>query len=635
MAPTMAAMGGAMRGRRDPEPIMPQATDRARFVSVAGGCVGLLVVMACILGVLVVQHAGARALHRKLAITFEAHAALAQVFSIVQDTESGQRGYVLTGHPAFRASYRAARAKVEPALQRLDAAVAGDADQVANRARLRQLIDLKLQELATTVHLREHGRFSAAVAVVETLQGQRLMDGVRATVAAMDERIALKRNAAVQRAEAAGDVTTLLIAFLLCVCVVCAVVASGLTIVTLARRQDLINRLAAQRDQADRATRASSNFLANMSHEIRTPLTSILGFSRLIHEQPGLSKTAAHYNDRVLTAASALLAVVNDVLDFSKLEAGEARIERTAVEPAKVVEDALALFEERAASKGIAVRATTASDVPAAVSADPDRLRQIVLNLVGNAVKFTETGGVEVELSWRAPDWLRVQVVDTGPGITVEDQALLFQRFAQIDGGATRPHAGTGLGLAISKCLVEAMDGSIGVVSSVGGGSCFWFEISAPIATPASLSAASAAGPAAEIAAGARVLLVDDNEANRELGSLLLTTLGMSVTLAGSGEESIAAADRHPFDLILMDIRMPGMGGVEAMKIIRSNRSAGAHTPILAFTAEADVQTAARLRRQGFDGHVAKPISPPALIEAVAHWTARSPRIVPSDARSA
>ena len=578
---------------------MPHRRDRLKFIGAAGGCMGLLLVMICVLGAVVVQRSGIRALHQQVVQSLETQMVLSRVFSLAQDAETGQRGYVLTGDPAFLSPYDQAKASLGPELDRLDGLLAGHEDQVSDQARLRGLVRLKMQELAVTIQLRWEGRGAEARAIVEDMRGKRFMDGIRTTVAGMQERLSRDTAHTLRLAGAATDRISILVAALLVACLILAVAATLIAVATLDRHLKWITVLAAQRDQAGRDKRATSNFLANMSHEIRTPLTSILGFSRLLHAQPGLSPTVERYNDRVQTAAGALLAVVNDVLDFSKLEAGETRIARTNVEPLRLVEDAMILFEDQAANKGVMVQALVAPEVPAVVSADPDRLR--------------------------------VDVVDTGDGISAEDQALLFERFSQVDGSAARLHGGTGLGLAICKGLVEAMDGQIGVVSAPGEGSRFWFEIPAPMLAGEVASIASDAD--LDVAAGGRILLVDDNEANRELVSLLLSGLGVIVTVASSGEEAVASADRFPFDLILMDIRMPGMGGVAAMQHIRWGVSDKARTPILAFTAEADVQTAARLRREGFDGHIAKPVSPAELIEAVAYWTSEAARGQRPDAR--
>ncbi|MFA7261446.1 MAG: ATP-binding protein [Caulobacter sp.] len=390
---------------------------------------------------------------------------------------------------------------------------------------------------------------------------------------------------------------------------------------SLLGQRRLQGRLVAAAERAERADKVKSEFLANMSHEIRTPLTSIVGFSRLLVDQPDLSATSAQFARRIVTATQSLLAIVNDVLDFSKLEAGQARIEPRPTDLASLIEDVAGLFESQAAEKGVAL---TVEGPGASVWAevDPDRLRQILLNLIGNAMKFTASGAVTVAAAWSPDTGLDVEVRDTGPGISAEDQAKLFRRFSQLDGSARRSTGGTGLGLAISSGLVEAMGGEIGVESEVGQGSCFWFRVPAPAAQ------APDAGPAAAAPSlsvnQARVLVVDDNDSNRELVGHLLATLDLDLSFAQDGEGAVELARQRPFDLILMDIRMPGMGGEAAMGAIRGGRGPNVNTPILAFTADVDGEATSHLMSVGFDGHIRKPIDPRSLVISIAQWTARA-----------
>ena len=606
------------------EPALPNKLDRRFFVAIVVGCVILPVLMVCILGALATQQSRAVALHARVARSFETQMELARVFSLVQDAETGQRGFILTGQLSFLQPYSDATARLGQELSSLDRMLDGDLAQTRDAALLNDLMRLKLGELENVVGLRQQGRTGEAVAIIEDRYGQVVMDRIRVVVARMHEVERLETAVAIRQAEAAGDLTNLLIGALLGAIGLFVAAAAGLAAATLARRHALILRLSEQKDEADRANAVKAQFLANMSHEIRTPLTSILGFSQLVRAQPDLTDVTRRHVDRVLAATGTLLSVVSDVLDFSKLEAGETKIERSSIGVPRLVGEVVGLFEEQAAAKGVTIETICAPDVPANLMADPNRLQQILLNLVGNALKFTETGAIRVVLAWQAPGRLRLDVIDPGPGISPAGQAVLFQRFSQVDGSTTSIHGGAGLGLAICKGLVEAMGGRIGVESSVGSGSRFWFEIPADVAPPVDI-AASAREPA-QMAADARVLVVDDNEANRELVRAVLGGLDLELTIVASGEEALDATLSAPFDLILMDIRMPGIGGLEAMKRIRRSGSSNADVPILAFTADADVQSAARLIREGFDGHVAKPIDISGLISAVAHWTSDETR---------
>jgi PAS domain S-box-containing protein len=366
--------------------------------------------------------------------------------------------------------------------------------------------------------------------------------------------------------------------------------------------------LVAARAEAEAAAAAKAEFLANMSHEIRTPLTAVIGFSGLLAASTDLPPRAQEHVRRIQSGGRALLATVNDILDFSKLEAGQVEIRHEACNPAVVAREALELFEANAQAKGLTL--TLDGEAPDSLWLDPARLRQVLLNLIGNAVKFTDKGGVTVRLAW-AYDRLRVGVIDTGEGISPENQALLFRKFSQVDASSTRRHGGTGLGLAICRGLAEAMGGKIGVDSTPGKGSTFWFELPAPVASAA--GAAAAAEETAGDLPGLRILVADDNPANRNLAKALLEALGADCYLVADGRAAVQAAGQQAFDLILMDMRMPVLGGVEAARTIRAGGGPNDGVPILAFTAQ---RTGGALDPI-FAGVVDKPIQLAALQAAI------------------
>jgi len=385
-------------------------------------------------------------------------------------------------------------------------------------------------------------------------------------------------------------------------------------------RKALEAQLRLAQAEAEAAANIKADFLANMSHELRTPLTSIIGFTGLASEQADLAALTRDYIDRVGNASQALLCTVNDILDFSKLEAGQVSIHPQPMALAKLSRATLDLFTPQAGAKDLTL--TLDSDDDLVVAVDPDRIRQILLNLVSNAVKFTTTGGVTLRTRYDGPaERLRIEVIDTGAGLTAEQQDRLFKRFSQIDGSLTRAHNGTGLGLAICKGLAEAMGGEIGIESRAGEGSRFWFEIPAPLASLPETAGGAAASDQISFT-GVRVLVVDDNAANRELARLFLAGVGAEVAEANDGEQAVRMAAELPYDVILMDLRMPALDGPGALRKIRGSPGPNDFTPMLAFTADADSEARARLSAMGFEGVVAKPVEPGVLIAAVARATA-------------
>lgn len=323
--------------------------------------------------------------------------------------------------------------------------------------------------------------------------------------------------------------------------------------------------------RAEAAAEAKGQFLANMSHEIRTPLNGVIGTTDLLVHTP-LNEKQARYAGLIKSSAATLLSLVNDILDFSKIQAGKFEIDSMDFAPRTLVEEVAELLAPRAAAKGLELLCRIGPDVPAWARGDPGRLRQVLLNLGANGVKFTERG--QVVISAYCPSGpggaVRFSVADTGIGIPEAQMSLLFQKFSQVDGSNTRRHGGTGLGLAISKELTELMGGTIGVDSSPGRGSTFWAEI--PMDTAASDGPPSATP---EQLAGRRVLIVDDNATNREILSEQCTGWGFDVTVAEDGPSALARIDdpaqKRPFDLALLDMQMPGMTGLELAQRLRAH----------------------------------------------------------------
>jgi PAS domain S-box-containing protein len=374
------------------------------------------------------------------------------------------------------------------------------------------------------------------------------------------------------------------------------------------------------RDRAEAAANAKAQFLANMSHELRTPLTAIVGFSGLLSAHDGLPPQARHWVARVDEASKALLGIVNDVLDFSKLEAGGVKLDLEPFDPRRLAVDTVALVAEQAVRKVVELSIDVDESVPAFVLGDSGRLRQVLLNLLSNAVKFTGQGEVDVRI-YPVCDRIGFSVSDTGIGIPDEAVGQLFQRFVQADGSISRKFGGTGLGLAISKRLVEMMGGEIGVDSRLGEGSTFWFTVPLPEAGPCEPDLIDTE---IEQACGLNVLLVEDTEANQELVTTILRAAGIEVDVASHGIEAIEAMKRKAYDMVLMDVHMPVLGGVEATRLIRGLGGLAAETPIIALSANVMPEQVEEYRQAGMDAHLGKPINPRDMLAMINHWAGQT-----------
>ncbi len=390
----------------------------------------------------------------------------------------------------------------------------------------------------------------------------------------------------------------------------------------------LVKNLRHANKEAEAASRAKDEFLANMSHEIRTPMNGILGTLQLMQDTK-MDGVQIDYVKTAYSSAEALLGILNDILDFSKIAAGKLVLEDIPFSLRTLVGDLVTLLNGQAQAKNVALVAEIDPQVPEVLLGDPTRMRQILINFITNAIKFTHQGEVRVRVlclsAFASRAMLRIEVRDTGIGIAAEKQKDLFQSFTQADGSTTRKYGGTGLGLAIVRQLVLVMGGKIGVESEVGQGSVFWCELDFPVAAMGTQTQDQKENmpQAAEGALQGHILLVEDNKVNQMVASKMLAGMGLTVDLAENGEKALAALAEKRYDLVLMDCQMPVLDGYQATKAFRSQESQGdQRLPIIAMTANAMEGDRQKCLDAGMDDYLAKPVKKELLRTLLGQWLA-------------
>jgi PAS domain S-box-containing protein len=401
----------------------------------------------------------------------------------------------------------------------------------------------------------------------------------------------------------------------------------------ISARKQTEQALLTARNWAESANRVKTQFLTNMTHEIRTPLNGIIGMAEILGQEP-LNPAARGYAGKIHRAGRALLGVVNDVFDFSKIEAGQLDVEREVFELPRILQDIHDLYAESARGKHVELQWDLPRTLPQHVFGDPARLRQVLSNLVGNAIKFTDHGHVRLSAAADGADGIRFEVSDTGVGIEPAAQAVIFDPFSQADGSSTRRFGGAGLGLAITRRIVELMGGQIGLTSEPGKGSCFWLVIPLPRSSQRTLAAAiPAASPTPGRFKGRRVLLVEDDESNAEIATVLLARLGPEISHAANGALALAACREQTFDLVFMDCQMPVMDGLEATRQIRAMEKAQVtprRTPIVALTAHSFDGYREQCLAADMDDYMTKPVSTEAFAAAMSRWLAQTAAPAPA-----
>jgi signal transduction histidine kinase/CheY-like chemotaxis protein len=391
-----------------------------------------------------------------------------------------------------------------------------------------------------------------------------------------------------------------------------------------------ITELALAKEAAEAAARAKASFLATMSHEIRTPLNGVLATAKILRDS-ALSAEQRRFVETINTCGEALLVVINDILDFSKFESSGVALDEDVCDARAIFTSAVEVIRSAAEAKGLVLGLEGLEALPEGMMADGKRLRQVLINFLGNAVKFTEKGAVTVIAETRASDrgtLLRATVRDTGIGIAPEAIERLFKEFSQVDGSIARRFGGTGLGLAISRKLIEAMGGKVGVDSTVGEGSSFWFEI--PLRRAELRKSDAALETLSAPRRGLSILVAEDMPTNQMVLTAILKKLGHACVMTSNGAEAVEAAQKQTFDLVMLDMQMPVMDGLEAARRMRALGGACAGVPIVAVTANAFASDRDACFAAGMNGFVVKPYDPEEIAIEIARMTAgRAPAVAP------
>jgi signal transduction histidine kinase/CheY-like chemotaxis protein len=544
----------------------------------------------------------------------EATKQLSGLMGRIIDLETGQRGFLLTGEEQYLKPYREAELQISRNFREVDEALSEYPEAREEIAAIEDALGKKRGEIATSLQIYQQQGPEQALALVRSGFGNRAMDDIRAAVSRLTfdtraligekqaqlERVIVQRNASIFSALGL------------------AIVASLAGVVLLRRHLASLRqgtRLRAEAARSDKASREKSAFLANMSHEIRTPMNAIFGFSQLLSERVTDAQDK-RYVDAIVTSGRSLLALINDVLDLSRIEAGKLDVRPAPMSPRDLIDSAQLVFSQLAADKGLRLDARIDASLPDALELDQARLRQMLFNLVGNAIKYTQRGQVRIRAS-ATPDpndelraTVLIEVEDSGVGIAAADLERIFEPFTQATAEGSQQE-GTGLGLSITRSLAHLMGGEIGVESTTGQGSRFHIRLPG---VPLALLAEQAGQPAAALHAIAplTILVADDVSLNRQLIEALFRGSAHRLVMAEDGLQALTLARVHRPQVIFMDLRMPNLDGVAALAQLRADPALAA-TPVIAVTASSLQDEEAGLRSR-FDGYVRKPVTRELLV---------------------
>lgn len=583
---------------------------------------GLAIIsMVMVLGVAVSQLFKTRQFIEMLSQSHQRTMDFRMVRTYLLDAETAQRGFLLTGSEEYLIPWERTRREFTPHMQKLGQIVPENPAQGGRVTELQSVAAAKMEELEATIQLRRKQGMQAILPEVDFAAGLALMDRARAIVdEALEEESGLQQ--VMQQRQMRGVwVTTFLIIASAVLCL--AAGANAFLLFQKAIKATRLQRRAMiQRRRAMNADREKNLFMANMSHEIRTPMNAIIGFSQLLRDEVE-SPRASHYVNAIATAGENLLSLINDVLDLSKIEAGRVELKPEVIDLREVVQNLQLMLSQRASAKGLQLLTEVDEALPSWLVLDPLRLRQMLLNLMGNAIKFTNSGHVSLKVRPETQPGvtdsltLIMEVSDTGRGIAPADLKLIFKPFRQGRQQSTEVVEGTGLGLSITRRLVRLMGGNVTAVSEVGTGSTFTLilpDVKLAVIGPRA-TAVDADAISLDTLPRMKVLIVDDNAHNREVMGAFFLNTHHEIVFASNGLEAVEQAVRTTPDLILMDIRMPRLDGREATELLRRHEGL-AHTPVIAVTASslADSRNNARAV---FNGYLRKPFLRPELVNAI------------------